>query len=189
VLEYFKNQFVNIRGHASSATDTYGYSSSSSSADKEVTARQCILTCATDCLTEIKRSALALSGDPAAPAAAPVAAPVAAAAAAGAAGAPRSSRRSSSPHARRLTSDAPPPPAPPPLRRGPSADSSAAAAAAASPEDLRSRATQAAALLAIVLELVDNLRPDVLAALHGDAPGAPLAMCTQVATGNLGATL
>lgn len=48
------------------------------------------------------------------------------------------------------------------------------------PADLRSRAAQAASLLAIVLDLVEQLRPEVLAAMHGDEPGAAQHMCQML---------
>ena len=63
VLEYFKNQFVNMRAYAAPAMGLDGYSKSRGGRSvSERTARQCILTCALDCLAEIKRSAHALRG-------------------------------------------------------------------------------------------------------------------------------
>lgn len=49
VLDYFKNQFGNIRGHLTDWSFT-GLS------DKEMTARNCIRQCAKDCLLEIRKS-------------------------------------------------------------------------------------------------------------------------------------
>lgn len=48
------------------------------------------------------------------------------------------------------------------------------------PADLRFRAAQAASLLTIVLEVMENSQPEVLAALHGDAPGATQHMCQML---------
>ena len=86
------------------------------------------MTCAKDCLKEIRQSVsgVAVSDATAAPAA------LAALAA--------------------LAAELPPPP---PLELSRSAST-------ALPDDLRSRASQAATLLAIVLTLVDTLRPEVL---------------------------
>ena len=168
VLEYFKNQFVNIRGHATPVTDAYGYSTTGGGAmsEKETTARQCILTCAIDCLTEIKRSAHALSGG-----GVNLPSGVGGAGTSPVAARSMSSRRGSRGSPSRAGSL---------LQRGASSLSEAGGESAQQdddPADLRSRAAQAASLLAIVLELVENLRPEVLAALHGDAPGAAQHMC------------
>ena len=145
VLDYFKNQFKSIRGHASS--DVGGYITVGLElSEKEQTARQCILTTASDCLAEIRRSASALrSGSEGGDAAAAL--------------------------STLSLDDAPPHPPPVPMLRSPSGS-------AFEDDDLRSRASQAASLLAIVLELVENLRPEVLRALHG--PRAPSEMVAEL---------
>jgi len=97
VLDYFKNQFSNMKGHL---TDW-----DKSLSEKETTARNCMLRCARESLAEIKQSGIAMA----------------------------------------------------------SADRSHTMEEL---EELRSRATQSASLLIIVLDLVENLRPDVLRALH-----------------------
>jgi hypothetical protein len=116
----------NIRGHASS---DWGNNDRQLS-DKELTARHCILTCATDCLAEIKRSGqstMAIRGVK----------PVV-----------------KSDNAKALSAAlSAEPEGFPPLVRSPSNYE---------PDELRSRASQSASLLNIVLNLVDNLRPDVL---------------------------
>jgi len=112
VLDYFKNQFSNIKGHL---VDWGGVHAMS---EKEKTARNCIIRCANDCLVEIKNACAVMGG-----------------AAAGAA-------------------------LPPPPGGGP----------AHTLEDLRDRATQSASLLNIVLDLVDNLRPEVLREMHQRDP-------------------
>lgn len=105
VLDYFKNQFGNIRGHLSEWAFT-GLS------EKELTAKNCILTCAKDCLVELRGS----------------------------------------------------------VRKEPRFEDLTI-------EDQRSRATQSSSLLQIVLDLVDNLRPDLLREMH---EGNPTGMLTDV---------
>lgn len=130
VLDYFKNQFSNIRGHASSDWGAVERALS----EKEITARHCILTCATDCLAEIKRCGDRPDSQPTSP---------------------------SSPGAAKLAAAMKEEPQGfPPLVRTQSTYE---------PEELRSRASQSAPLLNIVLSLVDNLRPDVLREMHGDS--------------------
>jgi len=58
VLDYFKYQFVNIRDHKTPSTPAINVDWR----DELRTARQCILTHATVCLAEIKRSAISLRG-------------------------------------------------------------------------------------------------------------------------------
>ena len=115
VLDYFKNQFGNIRGHLEEWNPSLIN-------DKEATAKNVILTCARDCLQEIRNSNQGV-----------------AAGALGAAAAPQD---------------------------GGEEGAGGAAVLVASPEELRSRATQSASLLKIVLELVDTLRPHVLKDIH-----------------------
>lgn len=181
VLDYFKNQFTNIRGHASSDTQVSVVQQQPWSSgmpppsappvlerqlsEKEVTARACITKCATDCLSEVVRSLAAMlgKGDAASESTS------AAAAAASSAGVPEP------------LSDLPPVGQTALARAGSSSAGGADPEEEAALEDdeLRSRATQAAALLIIVLDLVENMRPDVLRELHSGF-ASPLAMVQVV---------
>ena len=171
VLDYFKNQFTNIRGHASTDNQvsvvqqqqpwSSGMPPPSAPpvlerqlSEKEVTARACITKCATDCLSEVVRSLAAMRGEVGGDAAS--------------AGVPLDP-----------LGDLPPMGAGAGAlvlaRAGTSSGGADEEEATLEDDELRSRATQAAALLIIVLDLVENMRPDVLRELHSGFP-SPLGM-------------